>query len=563
MSILHVETSAEPVSPELGLREQLSSLRGLLALSILMTERRDEQDILHLAATAVPGLVRCRAVGVHLQGHGWDATTTSLPSGYVRADVAAQLDRIHRSGGALVVPGEAWAWGLPLSSLDDRIGHLVVVGPRDPSPSDLLLLRSLAQQTGIAISNARVHASKQATNAALADTVAALRRKTAIHDRFTQVAVNGGGREGIVQALSELTGLPAAIEDRAGNVLAWAGAEPARPTRPVSASRRERLVERAVRAGRPIRADGRLLTVACPRSDIVGVLLLVDPDEAAGEQETVALEHGATVLAIELARLLSVAETELRLGVNLVADLISGTDDGCYPRAQALGHDLTRPHRVVVVGSRRSRAEPEELLAAVREAMSGRRPPLLMHKSNTVVVLAPITPDGGEAPWERLSAGLRASAVGSGWRIGVGGVCQAATDYPRSYREALLALRLAGVSGEHRQVVVHDDLGVYQLLSEVADPRAVETFVTRWLGTLQEYDTRRGTNLVETLSRYLDSGGNYDATAEAMALGRSTVRYRLGRIRQISGHNLADPGTRFQLQLATRAWFTLQSLKDL
>ena len=562
MSILHVET-ADPVSSELGLREQLSSLRGLLALSILMTERRNEQDILHLAATAVPGLVRCRAVGVYLQGQGWDATTTSLPSGYVRADVAAQLDRIHRSGGSLAVPGQAWAWGLPLSSLDDRIGHLVVAGPHPPSPSDLLLLRSLAQQTGIAISNARVHASKQATNAALAETVAALQRKTAIHDRFTQVALNGGGREGIVQALSELTGLPAAIEDRAGNVLAWAGAEPARPKRPVSARRREQLVDRAVRAGRPIRADGRLLTVARPRSDIVGVLLLTDPDEAAGEQETVALEHGATVLAIELARLLSIAETEMRLGVNLVADLISGTDEGCYPRAQAVGHDLTRPHRVVVIGSRHSHDQPEELLADVREALSGHRPPLLMHKSNTVVALAPTTSNGAEAPWERLSAKLDATAAGSRWRIGVGGVCRTATDYPRSYREALLALRLAGVSGERRNLVVHDDLGVYQLLSDVADPGAVDTFVTRWLGTLQQYDARRGTNLVQTLSRYLDTGGNYDATAEAMALGRSTIRYRLGRIREISGHNLADPDTRFQLQLATRAWFTLQSLKDL
>ena len=134
---------------------------------------------------------------------------------------------------------------------------------------------------------------------------------------------------------------------------------------------------------------------------------------------------------------------------------------------------------------------------------------------------------------------------------------------PRSYREALLALRLAGVSGERRTLVVHDDLGVYQLLSDVADPRAVDTFVTRWLGALQQYDARRGTSLVETLSRYLDTGGNYDATAEAMALGRSTVRYRLGRIREISGHNLAEPDTRFQLQLATRAWFTLQGLKDL
>jgi DNA-binding PucR family transcriptional regulator len=65
---------------------------------------------------------------------------------------------------------------------------------------------------------------------------------------------------------------------------------------------------------------------------------------------------------------------------------------------------------------------------------------------------------------------------------------------------------------------------------------------------------------VTTLARYLDCGGNYDATAAALALGRSTVRYRLGRIRQISGRDLTDPDTRFQLQLATRAWVSLRAL---
>jgi DNA-binding PucR family transcriptional regulator len=108
--------------------------------------------------------------------------------------------------------------------------------------------------------------------------------------------------------------------------------------------------------------------------------------------------------------------------------------------------------------------------------------------------------------------------------------------------------------------VAYDRLGVYQLLSEVADPSGVDAFVRRWLGPLLEYDERRGASLVKTLSRYLDAGGNYDATAAVMALGRSTVRYRLTRIREISGHDLTDPDTRFQLQLACRAWFTLQSL---
>jgi DNA-binding PucR family transcriptional regulator len=66
---------------------------------------------------------------------------------------------------------------------------------------------------------------------------------------------------------------------------------------------------------------------------------------------------------------------------------------------------------------------------------------------------------------------------------------------------------------------------------------------------------------VPTLCRYFECGGNYDATAEALAVGRSTLKYRLRRIRELLGHDLCDPETTFNLQLATRAWQVSQALR--
>ena len=42
---------------------------------------------------------------------------------------------------------------------------------------------------------------------------------------------------------------------------------------------------------------------------------------------------------------------------------------------------------------------------------------------------------------------------------------------------------------------------------------------------------------------------------------RNTLKYRLQRIRQITGHDLSDPETCFNLQLATRAWQTITALR--
>jgi DNA-binding PucR family transcriptional regulator len=64
-----------------------------------------------------------------------------------------------------------------------------------------------------------------------------------------------------------------------------------------------------------------------------------------------------------------------------------------------------------------------------------------------------------------------------------------------------------------------------------------------------------------TLSRYLDCGRRYEATAQALNVHRSTLKYRLRRIREISGFDLTDPDNQFNLQVATRAWQTQLALR--
>ena len=110
-------------------------------------------------------------------------------------------------------------------------------------------------------------------------------------------------------------------------------------------------------------------------------------------------------------------------------------------------------------------------------------------------------------------------------------------------------------------VTVFDDLGVYRLLAEVEETATVDRFVRTWLGPLLDYDAKKPAELVLTLSRFLELGQAYDATSDALAIHRSTLKYRLQRIREISGRDLSDPDTRFNFQLATRAWQTLLAVR--
>ena len=549
---------AVPSTGDITVRDLLSSLRALQVLSMVMTDSGGEDEILDLAISAVPSLSRCRAEAVWLDG-AWRPVDCLRGRLGARAGLEPQIAELGPAGGALDSPGVGWAWAFALSSRGGASGYLVVGSPQPPPDHERSLVQALAQQTGVALANARLLARERATASELRTTLEALRRSMDIHDRLTRTATAGEGVEGIARAVHQLTGHPVAIEDRVGTLQAWAG--PGRPdTYPRDTpARRERAVRRALAAGRPVRERDRLLALALARDDIFGVIALIDPDGSAGEAEQVALEHGATVLAMELARLRSLAETELRLGRDLLDELLAGQPtQHALKRARALGHNLDQPHRIVVVEGRSRTRDEEYFFHAVRRcARDLGIGSLLGVRAGAVVILADAAGD-----WERLRAAVL-SDVGSGsCGVGVGGCYDSVGDLPRSYREAQMALKTQRAAGMGDQTTVFEDLGVYRILSGVEDPGAVERYVRDWLGPLMDYDARKDSELVATLSGYLECGGSYQGAAQALSVHRSTLRYRLERIREVSGHDLGDPDTRFNLQLATRAWVTLQAMRD-
>jgi sugar diacid utilization regulator len=544
------------------LRAQLSNLHGLLVLAMLMTESTDERQILHLATTSVGALAHCRLEGVWLNADGWRADARPL---HGAEELERQLVALGSLGGAISLPDRPWGWAYPLRTLTGQLGFLIVGADDTPEPAGQFLLRALSQQAGVALGNARLHAQERAASDALGEanvtleqTVHALQRSMDIHKRLTTVAMSGEGQEGIARAVHELTGYPVAIEDRYGNLRAWAGPGQPDPYPKDAPARREEVLRKALLHIRPIRDQDRVLAVAHPRGDVLGVLALVDPDGLAGEHELVALEHGATVLAMELARLRSLAESELRLRRDLVEELLAGTDeDSALARAHALGYDLERRHRVVVFEGHGRAGAAELLFDAVRRVTAERCiGSLLVARAGTVVVLAHHDHD-----WEELRRAVLREVGGGRCRIGTGGSSERVCDVPRSYREAQIALSVQSGSGGPDRATSFDELGVYRVLSRLQDTGEVERFVRDWLGALLDYDARRGSELVTTLATYLECGGSYDATAKALVVHRSTLKYRLQRIRELSGHDLHDPDSHFNLQLATRAWATLQALR--
>jgi DNA-binding PucR family transcriptional regulator len=247
---------------------------------------------------------------------------------------------------------------------------------------------------------------------------------------------------------------------------------------------------------------------------------------------------------------------ELRLRGDLVDDLCTGTgtdDESAHARAQAIGYDLHRPHAVVVVQGR-GKASGEALARAVEQAAAGLEiGSLVGRRQGAVVLLALSSP----RRWAELGEALAGEFPSGVVSVGVGGRCERPGDFPRSAREAFVALGVRQASRQPAGVTTYESLGLYRILAGGEHIAEVEGFVREWLGPLLDYDAAHGAELVKTLSTYLECGGSYDETADGLAIHRSTLRYRLQRIREVSGLDLGDVDSRFNLHAATRAWRVL------
>jgi sugar diacid utilization regulator len=533
-------------------------LPDLFVLSSVMSNSSHEEEILLLAGYAVPAWSRCDLAAAYLVH---DGKLERSQVGWVPAacGLDEQVTALEGTDGLVGLPNRQWSGALALRGFGGLRGYLVVSARTVPAPHELFLLRLLAQQVGLAVAGTILRRAERENgrrlrlltkkldeaNDRLTATMAEYERRTTIQRMLTK----SGGEQAIADALHALTGLAVAIEDPFGNLRCWSGQRP--PVRPkVDTERREEMLRQAVRKGSPVRDRDRVLAVARPRHEILGTMALVGSERSIGTQEMFALEQGAAVLGLELAHRRNLAEAESRLRGDLVNDLVSGGDPvRAFPRAEAIGHDLHDAHQVLVVHWPGTAGLPDIVDRATAalgmRCLLGRRP--------DAVVLVATSPPPAEDLYDLLCRQLGTTSGA----VGVGGLANSPADLPRSFQEALQALEIRRDSHSSDGVVMFDDLGLYRILHAGQNGAEIERYIREWLGPLLDYDRRHHTELTDTLFRYLECGGNYASTAESLVIHRSTLRYRLRRIRDIGDIDLHNVDSRLNLHVAARAWHML------
>jgi hypothetical protein len=104
------------------------------------------------------------------------------------------------------------------------------------------------------------------------------------------------------------------------------------------------------------------------------------------------------------------------------------------------------------------------------------------------------------------------------------------------------AFSLASRCGAVVRAIGHTDLGattdrfsLYAMIFDTERVRELDRFIADSIGPLLDYDRRRGTNLVETLSAYFANRASVAPTARALHVHVNTLLKRLDRASQILG----------------------------
>ncbi|MER6299618.1 helix-turn-helix domain-containing protein [Kitasatospora sp. NPDC001539] len=131
-------------------------------------------------------------------------------------------------------------------------------------------------------------------------------------------------------------------------------------------------------------------------------------------------------------------------------------------------------------------------------------------------------------------------------RIGVG---PAARPTPDSLRAALVQARyvLAGAPGP---VATAAELDSLDGLLRGIPPEVTAAFHARLLAPLAAHDDENSVSLLGTLAVFLDHDGSWARTAESLHIHVNTVHYRIRRIEELTGRNLARLRDRIDLRAA-------------
>lgn len=518
-----------------------------------------------------------------------------------------ELDLITRSKGFKTLVA------VPLQKANTVVGVLYV-WRRNAIPfltGEIDVLYRFSRQASVAIENARLYEQELKTVAELKEfnqltksQHALLKRSASIHQLLTKMVLEDKGIEAITQTLADLLKASVAVTDKFGRLLHSAQFSIYQklefeknhrlfPPDFVNNPCIKEFFEQLDKERRPMDLPSdpdyitnlpQVITPICVGHKTLGYVLIARSSHELEELDYVAIEHAATVYALEMMKQKIADEVTSKLKGDCVDDLLNGhfkSDEEILMRANFLGYNINLPYQVIIIdidnfsdfvkqqsgNEKKVTRVKSSLFNLVNNTVMDRSPrSIVISKSDKIVIIADTVPQNNSSRnylnpndlAHRLKAKITETLPEITISMGIGTVTSQLKDFQNSYREAMLVLKIVNKFGKRNVLMKFCEIGVYSLLFQIESKEELEAYYHRILGKLVSYDQKNGTSFLTTLEAFIKNNFNLQKTSKSAYMHVNTLNYRLRRVQEITGTDLDSAEERLNVQMALKIKDLLQ-----
>ncbi len=295
----------------------------------------------------------------------------------------------------------------------------------------------------------------------------------------------------------------------------------------------------------------RLLAPIVVHGEIYGYMWIIADVHGLSQIDMMAIEVGATVAALLMLYQESVQTAEASLKGSLMSQLIEGDANRetiLTDQSLRYGVDLRLPYMMLAVESNNSqpryvariyRTINQVLTQTETQAVAGQF-------AGQVVILAQANQDINTLAELLIN---RLIDRDNQARIGISLTYKDASNVGRAHQQCIEVLDITRRLGQQESIQYFTGLGYIHTLFHAG----IESLYNNpHVPVLRQLLDEKQADLFNTLETYLDEGGNSVQTADVLHIHRSTLNYRLTRIREICDVDLSSPLIRMNLQIALK-----------
>lgn len=458
--------------------------------------------------------------------------------------------------------------GCPLMYQQECIGVIVIDNFYNNAPltqDDVEILEMISVQATIAIVNARNYEREQRHNRIM-------EYSSSLHSRFTEMVLGGSGVNDIVSEISTRLGRDVFMIDLFGN-MEQSSLNHYGTIENILGNSRERLMKLlSAQKLNHFSTDIGLHLYISPiivNKEILGWLCAVSEGDEYSELDYITIERGITILALELLKINDLNNMEQSLKGDFLDSLILNQDREYLLRcAKNYKFNLEKNHRMIILEfksrnvleevnagnvelSRYIRHCYEILVKNAQKTMPNSMP--LIKGSNIIIIVEEDANTKNEIKYlldTIMNTECRMLQLHDNINIfgGVSGIIHDVDEFNPSYFNTQQIIRMLEGSSDENGYMFYEELEIKKLL--LGNRREdLEQFLYNVLGPLIEYpgDSKE---YLKTLKTYIQSNGNWTYTKDTLHIHGNTLSYRIRRIGEILGADLAEYNEKFKIQIA-------------